>query len=169
MDHSVDLDKPKEIEMTSSDMMKRIAEASPRFKARMAGVFFFLIMLTAAFTELVVRGKLGFAGNIAADIVEVFSMVAVTLLLYGIFEPVNRSLSFRAACVNLVGLAFEAFQWQPRGVCAGWLFHGFDCLLIRYRSFMAAFLLLILGPLSAWGRLVCRSYVSPPLANQLPL
>src|ERR1700737_4767218 len=106
MDHSVDLDKPREIEMTSSGMMKRIAEASPRFKARMAGVFFFLIMLTAAFTELVVRGKLGFAGNIAADIVEVSSMLAVTLLLYAIFKPANRGLSLLAASLNPVGLTF---------------------------------------------------------------
>jgi hypothetical protein len=79
----IDFDKPKEIEMTSSGMMKRIAEASPRFRARMAGVFFFLIMLTAAFTELVVRGRL----SSAADVVEVSSMLAVTLLLYAILKP----------------------------------------------------------------------------------
>jgi hypothetical protein len=79
----IDFHKPKEIEMTSSGMMKRIAEASPRFKARMAGVFFFPIMLTAAFTELVVRGRL----SSAADIVEVSSMLAVTLLLYAILTP----------------------------------------------------------------------------------
>jgi hypothetical protein len=167
MDHSVDLDKPKEIEMTSSDMMKRIAEASPRFKARMAGVFFFLIMLTAAFTELVVRGKLGFAGNIAADIVEVFSMVAVTLLLYGIFEPVNRSLSLLAACVNLVGLAFEAFQWQPRGVGVGLVLHGFYWLLIGYLIFRSTFLPRILGALMAFASLDWLTYLSPPLANHL--
>jgi hypothetical protein len=36
-------------------VMKRFAETSPRFKARMAGVFIVLPMLTAAFTELFVR------------------------------------------------------------------------------------------------------------------
>ena len=44
-------------------MMKRIAEASPPFEARMAGVCYFLTMLTAALTELFVhtRGALNFA------------------------------------------------------------------------------------------------------------
>jgi hypothetical protein len=34
-------------------MMKRIAEASPSFKERMAGVFYLLTMPAAAFTERV--------------------------------------------------------------------------------------------------------------------
>jgi hypothetical protein len=37
--------------MRAAVMMKRFAETSPRFKARMAGVFFLLTMLTAAFTS----------------------------------------------------------------------------------------------------------------------
>jgi len=51
--------------------MKRIAEVSPRFKARIAGVLSLLRLLTAAFTELFVRGGL----------IAVAAMVAVTLLL----------------------------------------------------------------------------------------
>jgi hypothetical protein len=38
--------------------MKRIAEASPRLKARIAGALYLLSGLTAAFTELLVRGRL---------------------------------------------------------------------------------------------------------------
>src|ERR1700687_2440490 len=66
--------------------MKRIAEASPRFKARMAGVLYFLSILTAGFNEFFVRGRLGFAVNLAAGLIEISGMVAVTLLLYDIFK-----------------------------------------------------------------------------------
>jgi len=45
-------------------MLKRIREASPRFKARIAGVLFLLVILTAAFTEFFVRGRLGFAADL---------------------------------------------------------------------------------------------------------
>ena len=47
-------------------MMKRIAEASPRFKARMAGAFNFFSLLTAGFTEIFVRGRLNFVGGYIA-------------------------------------------------------------------------------------------------------
>jgi hypothetical protein len=148
-------------------MMKQIAEASPGFKARMAGVFFLLIMLTAAFTELVVRRRLSFAGDIAADIVEVSSMIAVTLLLYVVFKAVNRDLSLLAASVNLVGLTFEAFQWQPRGVGIGMVLHGFYWLLIGYLILRSTFLPRILGALLTIAALGWLTFLSPPLANYL--
>jgi hypothetical protein len=71
--------------MSAAVMMERIAEASPRFKARMAGVLYLLSALTAAFTELFVRGRL----NIAGGLIAVSVMGAATLLLYDIFKPVN--------------------------------------------------------------------------------
>jgi Domain of unknown function (DUF4386) len=147
--------------------MDRITEPSPCLKARMAGVFFFLIMLTAAFTELVFRGRLSSAGGIVADVVEVSCMVAVTLLLYAIFKPVNRGLSLLAASVNLVGLAFEAFQWQPRGVGIGMVLHGFYWLLIGYLILRSAFLPRSLGALLTIAGLGWLTYLSLPLANYL--
>jgi hypothetical protein len=47
-------------------MMERIAEASPRFKARMAGAFQLLEALTATFGEVIVLGRLVVVGNAAA-------------------------------------------------------------------------------------------------------
>jgi hypothetical protein len=153
--------------MSAAVMMKRIAEASPRFKARMAGVFFLLTMLTAAFTEFVARGKLSFAADLAAGIVEVSGMVAVTLLFYGIFKPVNRGLSLLAASFNLVALIFEALQLQPRGVGIGLVFHGFYWLLIGYLIFRSTFLPRILGALMTIAGLGWLTYLSPPLVNYL--
>ncbi len=47
-------------------MIERIAEASPRFKARIAGVLSLFRLLTAAFTELFVRGSFNIAGGLIA-------------------------------------------------------------------------------------------------------
>ena len=105
--------------MGAAAIMKPIAQASPSFKARMASVLFFLVMLTATLTEFLGQGRLSFAGGIAAGIIEALSMVAVTLLLYVVLKPANRELSLLAASLNLVGLALEAFQWQPLGVGVG--------------------------------------------------
>jgi hypothetical protein len=69
-------------------MTERIAEASPLFKARIAGVFYLLVFLTGGFA-LVVRGRLGSAAGLVAGA----CYIAVTLLFYGLFKPVNRNLN----------------------------------------------------------------------------
>ena len=81
--------------MRAAVMMKRIAEVSPRFKARMAGVLFLFLVLTSTFTEFFARGRLSFAAHIAAGVIEVSCMIAVTLLFYDISKPVNRGLFAR--------------------------------------------------------------------------
>jgi hypothetical protein len=144
-------------------LTKRIAEASPRFKARFAGVLSLLSLLTASFTELFVRGKL----NIAGGLIAVSAMVVVTLLLYDIFKPVNRSLSLLAASFNFVGLTFEALRWQPHAVNIAIVFAGFSCLLIGYLIFRSTFLPRILGALMALAGLGWLTYLSPALAHYL--
>jgi hypothetical protein len=47
------------------EMKERIAEASPRFKARMAGVFYLFNILTGALA-LSASGRLGVAANLVA-------------------------------------------------------------------------------------------------------
>ena len=131
--------------MSPAVIKERIAEASPRFKARIAGVLSLLSLLTAAFTELFVRGKL----NIAGGLIAIAGMVGVTLLLYDLFKPVNRSLSLLAASFNFVGLTFEALRCQPHGVNLAIVFAGFSCLLIGYLILSSTFLPRILGALMA--------------------
>jgi len=120
-------------------------------------------VLTAVFAEFVVRGSLGFA----AVFIPVSCYIAVTLLLYGIFKPVDRSLSLLAASFNLVGLTFEALQLQPRAVNIGMVFHGFYCLLIGYLILRSTLLPRILGALMAFAGLVWPIYLLPPVANYL--
>lgn len=144
-------------------MMERIAETSPRFKARMAGVLSLFSLLTAAFTELFVRGGL----NIAGSLIAVAGMIAVTLLLYDIFKPVNRGIALLAASINLVGLTFGALRWNPRGVDITVVFNGFYCLLVGYLTLRSTFLPRILGALMAFAGLGWLTYLSPPLAHYL--
>src|SRR5208282_6577811 len=143
-------------------MMKRIAEASPRFKARIAGSLFLLGLVSAVFGEFFVRRL-----EIVADLIAVSSMIVVTLLLYGVFKPVNRGLSLLAASFNLVGLTCGTLRWNPRGVDIPVVFDGFSCLLIGYLIFRSTFLPRILGALMAFGGLGWLTYMSPPLAHYL--
>jgi len=142
--------------------MERVAEASPRFSARIAGVLSLLSVLAAVFGEFIDR-RLEFAG----DLVAVSCMVAVALLLYSIFKPVNRGLSLLAASFNLVGLTFGALRWNPRGVDIPVALNGFYCFLIGYLIFRSTFLPRILGALIMFAGLGWVTYLSPPLANHL--
>lgn len=154
-----------ETNMSAAVVKKWIAEASPRFRARMAGVFFLLTMLTAAFTEIFVRisGRLNFAADLAAAFVEVSGMVAVTILLFAIFKSVNKNLSFLAASLNLAALTFEAFQVLNIGL----VFHGIYCLLITYLIFRSTFLPRILGAPMAIAGLCWLTFLPTPLAGYL--
>jgi hypothetical protein len=153
--------------MSAAVMMKRIAEVSARFKARMAGVLFLILVLTAGFTEFFARGRLSLAADVAAGLVEVSCMIAVTLLLYDIFKPVDRRLSLLAASFNFVALALELLQVLPHGVNIGLGFHGFYWLLISYLIFKSTFLPRILSALTAIAGLCWLTFLFPPLANYL--
>ena len=146
-------------------MMQRIAEGSPRFKARLAGALYLLSFLTAALTELFARGRLNFAGGLSA----VLGMVVVTLLVYDIFRPVNRSLALLAAFFGLGGLTFEALRLQPRGVNVAIVFAGLYCLLIGYLIFRSSFLPRVLGVLMALAGLGWLAFLSPAIARSLSL
>jgi hypothetical protein len=73
--------------------------------------------VTAVFGEAFVRGRLLFA----VGLIPVLCFTAVTLLLYEIFSPVNRSVSLLAVTCNLAGLAIEAFElhFSGRERCRG--------------------------------------------------
>lgn len=104
--------------------MERIRESSPRFKARMAGVFYLLNGGTgfaySVRSRLVVSGDGAatahnvlaherlFRMALAADLLGVGAYVVVAALLYDLFKPVNRTLSLIAAFFALVGCAIQA-------------------------------------------------------------
>jgi hypothetical protein len=149
--------------MSAAEMMQRIAKLSPRFRARMAGVLYLLSVVTAACTELFLRGRLNVAGGLVANA----GMAAVTLILYTIFKPVNKRLALLAAFFNFVGLTFEALRLNPRGVDVALVLTGFYCLLIGYLMFRSTFVPRILGALMAFAGLGWLTYLSNPLVSYL--
>lgn len=106
--------------------MERTAEASPRFKARMAGVCQLLEALTATFGQVIILGRLVAPGNPAATAANILGHerlfwlgftsslmgvafhVAWALLMYVLLKPVNRSLSLLAVFFSLMTCAMQA-------------------------------------------------------------
>jgi hypothetical protein len=148
-------------------MMERIAEASPRFKARLAGVFYLLTMLTGVFAAVFGRRVEGlfYAANLIADA----CYVVATLLLYDIFKPANRNLSLLAALFSLAGCAIGVLSLLrlASSPIHNLVFFGFYCLLIGYLIFRSTFLPRILGAGMVIAGLGWLTFLSPPLGRSL--
>ena len=102
-------------------MLGPISDMSPRVKARIAGLFYLLTMLAAAFSQGFVSEKfviLGDAATTAANImahehlfriafavylIEMACLIIVTALFYDLLKPVSKSLSLLAAILGLAG------------------------------------------------------------------
>ena len=114
--------------MSRAVMTKRIAEASPRFKARMAGVSYLFGSLTSVFGQMVVLGMLVVPASATATAANILSHQSLfrlgfvasfmtvpfhliwAVLFYGLFKPVNRSVSLLAGFVMLLGCAMWALS-----------------------------------------------------------
>jgi hypothetical protein len=112
--------------MSTAEMTDRISEASPRFKARMAGACQLLEAITATFGQVIVLNKLVVSGNAAATAANILGHerlfwlgfasslmgvafhIAWALLSYVLLKPVNRSLSLLAAFFVLMACAMQA-------------------------------------------------------------
>src|ERR1019366_7167544 len=110
--------------MSKGITMERIPEASPRFKARIAGVLYLLIIVGALFAPFAVapsgmmRGHAALpttAQILASKPLYVFGGVAqlvvgacdigVALIFYELLKPVSRGLALLAAVFRLVFVA----------------------------------------------------------------
>jgi len=107
-------------------MTKRAKEWSPKAKARLAGVFQALEGTTSTLGQVFLLGRLIVVGNAAATAANIlkhetlfrlgfasslFGVVfhlAWAFLFFQLFKPVNRSVSFGAVIVILVGCALQA-------------------------------------------------------------
>ncbi len=114
--------------MNTAVMMDRIAEASPRVKARIAGVFYLLTMLTGAFAQGFVSDRLVISGDAAATatnilrheplfrfgfaiyLIEMACQITMTALFYDLLKPVSRSLSLLAAFFSLTGCVIKTLS-----------------------------------------------------------
>jgi hypothetical protein len=109
-------------------MMERIAETSPRVKARTAGFFWLMTFLTGGFAmfvggRFVVSGDAAataanilahepsFRSGVAANLIATACYLTATLLVYALLKPVNRNVSLLAAFFSLAGCTIGAFSF----------------------------------------------------------
>jgi Domain of unknown function (DUF4386) len=127
--------------------------------ARIAGALY-ATTFVAGTIALVVRGALGsVAGSIAAA-----SYVAVTLLLYFLFRPVNARLSLIAAVTSFAGIIVSIREFAGVNNLA---FFGIYCLLIAYLLLRSNTAPTILVALMAFAGLGWLTFLSAPLARLL--
>ena len=114
--------------MSTAVMTNQITAASPRFTARMAGVFYLITIVARMLVEIFVRNRLVVSDDAAAtainilaheplfrwgfagDIISFASYIALTALLYELFKPLSRSLSLVAAFFSLVASVVQAIS-----------------------------------------------------------
>jgi hypothetical protein len=154
-----------------------MAGASPRLKARIAGVLYVLIFLAApsgAATATPVK-----------MIVTLTCDIALALIFYDLFKPVSRSLSLLAALFRVVFVAVMAFTslsyfgasassqnaHSPAAFDAGYgiamVPFGIHCLLVGCLIFKSTFLPRFLGVLIALAGLAYLTFLSPRLGSHL--
>jgi hypothetical protein len=153
--------------MSTAVLTEGITEAPPRPRARITGIVYLLYFLTAVSAEVFV-GRSRLVAYDAVNVIAYAFYIAVTLLFYYMFKPVNRSLSLLAAFFSLLGCANDVlgfFNVAPYKI-SSLVFFGPYCLLIGYLIFRSTFLPRILGVLMALAGLGWLTFLSP-LANPL--
>lgn len=142
--------------------MKRIERASPRHKARIAGVFYLLAILAGIFAQGFVSMRLVVSSDAAATatnilaheslfrlgftvyMIEMTCQIIFTVLFYELLKPVSKSISLVAAVLGLAGCTIKTFS---RVFYLGPLFilHGAPYLSVFSREQSQALALLFLN------------------------
>jgi hypothetical protein len=134
--------------MTAPGTVHLTAEASPRLRARIAGVLYLIIIVTAMFSAVFVHQKVvvlrdaaATAANIlaqeplyraggAAMLIALMCDTALSLLFYQLFRPVHRTVALLVAFFRLMSIAILAVNL---------LNHYFPLILLKATSFPAEF------------------------------
>ncbi|MGZ3332694.1 MAG: DUF4386 domain-containing protein [Gemmatimonadaceae bacterium] len=105
-----------------------MSEMSPRTKARLAGAFYLVTILAGIFAQGFISARLIVPGDAAATasnilshdglfrlgfaiyMIEMVCQIVMTVLIYDLLKPVNRSVSLLAAVVGLIGCGIKTFS-----------------------------------------------------------
>ena len=114
--------------MNTTVTKERLAETSPRLKARITGAFYLLTILTGLFAQGFVSGRLVVDGDAAATaanilahkglfqlgfavyLIEMACQIAMTALFYELLKPAGRSVSLLAAFLGFAGCVIKTFS-----------------------------------------------------------
>ena len=152
--------------MSAKKRMSLLLDGSPRTIAKIAGVFYLVNIATSL---IAFSGKGSHSLMIASGIIATAAYVAVTILLYYLFKPVNAGLSLLAAFFSLTGCVVGVlgpFHLVPFHIHS-LVFFGFYCLLIGILIFESNFLPKFLGGLMVIAGLGWLTFVSRPFAASL--
>jgi hypothetical protein len=145
-------------------MADQTAEQAPRVKARIAGIFYLLTIVTSVLA-LLVSGSLRSTMLLAST----GCYVVVTVLFYGLFRPVNRNVSAVAAIFSLLGCTLSTLDLFHPGLFGinPLMFFGCYCLTLGYLIYWSTFMPRILGALMAVGGLGWLTFAWPALSDRL--
>ena len=149
-------------------MINEIPYESPGPRARFTGVVYLLYFLTAIFAAFLDSRKFVVYSYIF-NIISLALYIAVTLLFYLMFKPVNKSVSLIAAFFSLLGCAFTAFgifNINSLNFISPLAFFGPYCILLGFLILRSTFLPKFLGVLMIFAGLGWLAYLSP-LENYL--
>lgn len=158
--------------MSTDVIAGRSTKASPRFIARMAGVFWLLTILTGTAAMAARGGPLG----ILINLVSTACYVGATVFAYSLLKPVNRHVSLLAMFFSLVGCAIGALAalalLAPQAPRVAFLFFGLHCITVGYLILRSTFLPRAVGALMVFGGLGWLAFslvtiLSPTLAKSL--
>ena len=114
--------------MSTDVITERIAETSPRLKARITGAFSLLTILTGIFAQGFVSNRLVVDGDAVATatnilahrglfqwgyavfLIEMACNIAMTALFYDLLKPAGKSVSLVAAFLGFAGCVIKTFS-----------------------------------------------------------
>jgi len=119
--------------MAAAITSSREVKSSAVRMAWIAGVFYLINIVTAMYSYFGPRSRPAFYAGLVATV----GYIVMTVLFYFLFGPVNRYLSFLAACVSVAG---SAVGWHlPPLKIYPLAFFLLYCLLIGYLILRSTF------------------------------